>query len=134
MKKEKKRKINLKKKKKIPEHASCNFWIWEFQLNHYFLCQIFNCLKLFLCHTIIKYTILCLCLFTINISPYWKVGLGTLVYFWLDRWTGDLSLADVYPNLFLIAYDKEIVVADVFRNRVVDINFSRQLNRPMLRE
>ena len=43
-------------------------------------------------------------------SISWQVGNGESVRFWLDRWCGESLLCIEFPNLFDIAYDKDIYI------------------------
>ena len=63
----------------------------------------------------------------VEVSTDWQVGNGHSIRFWLDRWIGNCALHNVYPNLFNIAYDKEILVSQVFTSNGLQINFCRQL-------
>jgi hypothetical protein len=46
------------------------------------------------------------------------VGNGRKTSFWKNSWTGDYPLADKFPCLFDLAYDKDILV-----NKVLSSNF-----------
>ena len=50
----------------------------------------------------------------VEVSTDWQVGNGNSIRFWLDKWIGNCALHNVYPNLFNIAYDKKILVSQVF--------------------
>jgi hypothetical protein len=63
----------------------------------------------------------------IEIGTSWQVGNGCSVRFWDDRWIGQISLSAIYPNLYHIAYDKNILVSQVFQNNSISIDFARQL-------
>lgn len=63
----------------------------------------------------------------IDVSTDWQVGNGHSIRFWLDRWAGNSALATVYPNLFDIACDKQILVSQVFSPAGLHIDFCRQL-------
>ena len=60
-----------------------------------------------------------------------KVGNGERVRFWSDVWCGDRPLKVVYPWLFLIAGDRDALVADLmsFRNGVLhwELTFSQNV-------
>lgn len=55
------------------------------------------------------------------------VGNGHSVKFWLDRWTGQCALQTVYPNLFSIVYDQNILVSQVCSANGIQIEVARQL-------
>ena len=57
-----------------------------------------------------------------------KVGSGNKVKFWKDRWCGDVSLRDVFPNLFSIASSKDARLADAWDGGSQNPKFIRQLN------
>jgi hypothetical protein len=63
----------------------------------------------------------------IEVSTDWQVGNGDSIRFWLDRWIGNCALQNIYPNLFSIAYDKEILVSKVFTPNGLQIALCRQL-------
>ena len=63
----------------------------------------------------------------VEVSTDWQVGNGHCIKFWLDRWIGNTALHTVYPNLFTIAYDQNILVSQVFTSNGFRIEFSRQL-------
>lgn len=42
-----------------------------------------------------------------------KVRLGDRVSFWRDRWYGDTSLEQLFPSMFGIAEDSEVMVGAV---------------------
>ena len=63
----------------------------------------------------------------VEVSANWQAGNGLSIRFWLDRWHGDCSLQCIYPNLFHIAYNKNILVYEVFDSQGIQIKFSRQL-------
>ena len=50
----------------------------------------------------------------LKVRMRFKVGSGNRVKFWKDRWCGDVSLRDVFPNLFSIAYSKDARLADAW--------------------
>lgn len=39
-----------------------------------------------------------------------EVGVGTQIHFWHDRWCGNLSLKDVFSDLFSCTIDKDALV------------------------
>lgn len=45
----------------------------------------------------------------------WKVGDGTLVKFWKDRWIGDCPLSSSFQRLFDLSVDKDIRLLDMVR-------------------
>ena len=46
---------------------------------------------------------------------WWKIGDGTQVKFWQDRWCLESSLAVCYPKLFRICHNWEVSVADLMQ-------------------
>jgi hypothetical protein len=56
------------------------------------------------------------------------VGDGTTVRFWEDRWLGNRTLAECYPNLYHIAQRKHVLVADVLSTSPLNIAFRRTLS------
>ena len=70
----------------------------------------------------------------IQVSSVWQIGNGELVRFWLDTWCGDTLLCVDFPNLYDIAYDKNILVADAFHNNRLNIQLARQLTETYLTE
>lgn len=61
----------------------------------------------------------------VKVSTDWQVENGHSIRFWLDRWVGTSALSTVYPNLFDIAYDKQILISQVFSPRGLYIDFCR---------
>ncbi|GKC91180.1 hypothetical protein Tco_1151829, partial [Tanacetum coccineum] len=55
--------------------------------------------------------------------PYWD-GNGTR--FWLDKWFGDKPLMEIFPRLFALELDKEILVADKMK-ATLDLSFRRHV-------
>jgi hypothetical protein len=55
------------------------------------------------------------------------VGDGSTVQFWEDRWLGNLSLAENYPNLYNIVQHKHVLVADLLSRVPLNISFRRTL-------
>ena len=62
----------------------------------------------------------------------YEIGDGSKVQFWLDRWCGTSSLADLYPELFRICCSKDASAADLMRytNKVLhwEIQFCREVH------
>jgi hypothetical protein len=58
---------------------------------------------------------------------HFKLGDGTSVRFWEDRWLGNLPLAENYPNLYHIVQRKNVLVADVLSHVPLNITFRRTL-------
>ena len=48
-----------------------------------------------------------------------RLGDGRIVRFWLDVWTGDRALREVFPRMFALEKDKEITVANKLNSSVV---------------
>jgi hypothetical protein len=44
---------------------------------------------------------------------FYLVGDGSRVKFWHDRWCGDTPLKEAFPELFSIALDRNVLVADL---------------------
>lgn len=59
-------------------------------------------------------------------------GSGNSVLFCTDIWIGELSLARSFPNLFVVASNKQCIISSQYRIiqglRVWDIKFNRRLN------
>ncbi|GJS89128.1 RNA-directed DNA polymerase, eukaryota [Tanacetum coccineum] len=55
-----------------------------------------------------------------------RIGDGNDMRFWYDIWIGDKSLQDLFPRLFALELDKEVVVADKMK-AVVGHSFRRPL-------
>ena len=53
------------------------------------------------------------------------IGNGESVRFWLVTWCGDTLLCVDFPNLYDIAYDKNILVVDAFHKSRLDIQLAR---------
>nr|GEZ14197.1 RNA-directed DNA polymerase, eukaryota [Tanacetum cinerariifolium] len=49
---------------------------------------------------------------------------GNETHFWYDKWIGDKSLQDLFPRLFTLEFDKEVLVADKMK-AVVGHSFRR---------
>jgi hypothetical protein len=76
-------------------------------------------------------------------SPFWKeimgvkdnffkcgsfvIGDGSGTRFWEDVWLGNTSLANQYPSLYNIVRTKNILVADVLNQTLLNIRFNRVL-------
>jgi hypothetical protein len=54
---------------------------------------------------------------------------GMKTRFWEDTWLGDTPLATQYPNLYVIARTKHVLVADVLSHAPLNIRFNRTLTR-----
>jgi hypothetical protein len=52
---------------------------------------------------------------------------GMKTRFWEDTWLGDAPLASQYPNLYIIAGNKNVLVADVLSHAPLNIRFNRML-------
>ena len=48
------------------------------------------------------------------------VGDGSRILLWHDKWTGDVPLNILYPQLFLCLVDKEACISDVLSPPVGD--------------
>lgn len=72
--------------------------------------------------------------FLIDIGTSRQVGNGKSIRFWIDRWTGQSTLRDIYPNLYPIAYDQHILVSQLFANHGLNLVFARQLTGVYLQE
>ena len=48
------------------------------------------------------------------------VGDGSRILFWHDKWTGDVPLKILYPQLFLCSANKEACISDVLSPPVGD--------------
>ena len=62
------------------------------------------------------------------------VGDGSRILFWHDKWTGDVPLKSLYPQLFVRSANKEACISDVLsplvgdNNRVWSLRFQREFN------
>ena len=62
------------------------------------------------------------------------VGDGSRILFWHDKWTGDVPLKNLYPQLFLCSANKETCISDVLspsmgdNDRVWSLRFQREFN------
>jgi hypothetical protein len=58
---------------------------------------------------------------------WFKLGDGTQIHFWEDKWLGNFALKDQYPNLFNIVQNKHVTLATVFRSTPLNVSFHRPL-------
>ena len=62
------------------------------------------------------------------------VGDGSRIIFWHNRWTGDVPLKILYPQLFLCSANKEACISEVLsppvgdNDRVWSLSFHRDFN------
>ena len=62
------------------------------------------------------------------------VGDESCTLFWHDKWTGDVPLKNLYPQLFLCSTNKETCISDVLslsvgdNDRVWSLRFQREFN------
>jgi hypothetical protein len=56
-----------------------------------------------------------------------KIGNGHMARFWEDTWLGDLPLAILYPSIYNIVRQKNVLVADVLSVALLNIEFRRAL-------
>jgi hypothetical protein len=56
-----------------------------------------------------------------------KLGDGTQIRFWKDRWCGNIAFKYLYPILYVIARKKKATVSDVFRTTSLNVAFRRSL-------
>ena len=62
------------------------------------------------------------------------VGGGSCILFWHDKWTGDVPLKILYPQLFMCAENKEACISEVLsppvgdNDRVWSLRFYRKFN------
>ena len=62
------------------------------------------------------------------------VGDGSRILFWHDKWTGDVPLKILYPQLFLCSTNKEACISDVLsppmgdNDRVWSLRFHKEFN------
>ena len=56
---------------------------------------------------------------SLSISLLWW-GDGSRILFWHDKWTGDVPLKILYPQLFLCSANKEACISDVLSPPVGD--------------
>ncbi|GJS83857.1 RNA-directed DNA polymerase, eukaryota [Tanacetum coccineum] len=55
-----------------------------------------------------------------------RIGDGNGTRFWLDKWFGDKPLMEIFPRLFALELDKEILVADKMK-ATLDLSFRRHV-------
>jgi len=41
-----------------------------------------------------------------------ELGDGSTIFFWHDRWCGEVPLKEVYPGLYVLAVDRNASIAD----------------------
>jgi hypothetical protein len=58
----------------------------------------------------------------------WKVGKGDKVSFWSDVWIGNCSLAILFWDLFVIANEQHITVAQAWDGKVLRLTFLRSFS------
>lgn len=79
----------------------------------------------------------------IGLSPFWSgvckdrttfelgvskiLGNGKRIYFWSDRWIGEISLKAAFPELFELAIEQQIRVDKVFHYNSINLHFIRQI-------
>jgi hypothetical protein len=56
-----------------------------------------------------------------------KLGDGTQIRFWEDRWCGNVAFKYLSPNLYAIVRKKKVIVLDVFRTTPLNVAFRRSL-------
>ena len=62
------------------------------------------------------------------------VGDGSRILFWHDKWTGDVPLKSLYPQLFLCSANKEVCIPEMLsppvgdNDRVWSLRFYREFN------
>jgi hypothetical protein len=54
---------------------------------------------------------------------HFRVENSNLIRFWEDKWIGDSTLKDQYPNLYNIVRKKSAIIADVFNTRPLNVSF-----------
>jgi hypothetical protein len=67
----------------------------------------------------VKDIFLCLGLF--------KIGDGTQVRFWEDKWRGNATFKELFPGLYDIVRKKRAYVASVLRSNTINVAFCRSL-------
>jgi hypothetical protein len=55
-----------------------------------------------------------------------KISSGVSVLFWLDRWFQGYALFYYYPSLYSIAIKPNIIVAEAYDQRYLNLQFRRQ--------
>lgn len=77
----------------------------------------------------------------LNFRDIYELGINRIVNngqeipFWLDRWIGECSLYCLYPNLFQIASNQAITVAEAFpASSSLTLSFNKQLTGVLLLE
>ena len=62
------------------------------------------------------------------------VGDGSRIFFWHDKWTGNVPLKILYPQLFIYSANKEAYISEVLsppvgdNDRVWSLRFYREFN------
>ncbi|OVA12591.1 hypothetical protein BVC80_9013g47 [Macleaya cordata] len=58
-----------------------------------------------------------------------QVRNGTSIYLWIDRWTGQGTLKESYPQLYKLSRTKKATIAEAITNQQEwNFNFRRELN------
>lgn len=60
-----------------------------------------------------------------------SVGNGRSIRFWHDVWVGDAALHSVFPRIFNVCSQKQVIVGDVVQGRGSYVNISLELRRGM---
>jgi hypothetical protein len=62
----------------------------------------------------------------------WQVGNGENVFFWLDTWISDHSLATMFWDLFQICNEQSVTIAEVMVGNEIRLTFHRCFNDTMM--
>jgi len=57
-----------------------------------------------------------------------SVGNGNKTIFWKDRWLGNWSLAEKFPDLFDLVIHQDRTITDMWELQGWELNFRRNLN------
>jgi hypothetical protein len=53
---------------------------------------------------------------------------GSEIWFWEDRWLGNITLREQYPTLYYIVHHKSDIIAKVLKTSLPNVKFGRDLS------
>ncbi|GJY65153.1 ABC transporter G family member 32-like protein, partial [Tanacetum coccineum] len=87
--------------------------------------SLYKCIGAFVSQVVrCGFRVIHVCLGLLDIDSHSGDGNGTR--FWLDKWFGDKPLMEIFPRLFALELDKEILVADKMK-ATLDLSFRRHV-------